>query len=59
MYHVLNHIDQTGLKCNAGFIHVPFMEEQKKPENAFSLPIDVILESIIDSIKVTIFKGKR
>lgn len=51
MYHVLHYIDQNDLDIKAGFIHVPFMTEQVTSNIDFSLPLDVILEAVIDSIK--------
>ncbi|MCK5388503.1 MAG: pyroglutamyl-peptidase I [Candidatus Izimaplasma sp.] len=51
MYHVLHHISVNNLDIKAGFIHVPYMREQLENIEVFSLPIDVILEGVIDSIK--------
>jgi len=53
-YHVMHYIDYHKLPTIAGFIHVPYMDEQEKPEGAFSLPLDQILEAVIDSIKTVI-----
>jgi len=53
-YHVMHHLDQVGSNAVAGFIHVPYMDEQDKPADAFSLPLDRILEGIIDAIKCVI-----
>ncbi len=54
MYHVLNYIDQKGLNIKAGFIHVPYMDENKPNDKVFSMPLDVIHEAIIDSIKTVL-----
>ena len=47
-------VEVDGLKTKAGFIHVPLMDEQPKKEGAFSMPLDMILEAVIDSIKASI-----
>ena len=52
MYHVLHYIDEFKLETKAGFIHVPYMSEQVKNEDIYSLPLDIILEGIIDAVKV-------
>jgi pyroglutamyl-peptidase len=54
MYHVLHCLDVHKLDVSAGFIHVPYMDEMKKPKGAFSLPLHQLLEAVIDSIKVII-----
>ena len=54
MYHVLNYIDQSKLNIKAGFIHVPFMDESKPNNEVFSLPLDVIVEAVIDIIKTVL-----
>jgi pyroglutamyl-peptidase len=54
MFHVLNYIDQNSLDCKAGFIHVPYMDEDVPNKDQFSLPLNVILEAVIDSIKTII-----
>lgn len=51
MYHVLHYIEVNNLHTKAGFIHVPFMSEQLKNEDIFSLPLDILLEGIIDIVK--------
>ncbi len=50
MYHALHYIYINNLDIKAGFIHVPYMKQQVK-EEVNSLPLDVILEGVIDSIK--------
>ncbi len=52
-YQVMHYIQKNQLPTKAGFIHVPFMDEQEKPEGAFSLPLQTLLEAIIDAIKVS------
>lgn len=54
MYQVLNYIDHNDLKIQAGFVHVPYMDEDKPNETVFSLPLDVILEAVIDIIKTVL-----
>jgi pyroglutamyl-peptidase len=54
MYHVLNFIDQRDFSMKAGFIHVPYMDEDKPKEDVFSLPLDIIVESVIDIIKTVL-----
>jgi len=51
MYHVLHYIETNKLDIKAGFIHVPYMSEQLLNKSENSLPLDIILEGIIDSIK--------
>lgn len=52
MYHTLNYIKENNLEVQAGFIHIPLMSEQVKPdETRFNMPLYDILEGIIDSIK--------
>lgn len=53
-YHVMHCINVNKLQTIAGFIHVPYMDEQEKPEGQFSMPLDQILEAVIDSIKAVI-----
>ena len=50
----LNYIDQSKLNIKAGFIHVPFMDESKPNNEVFSLPLDVIVEAVIDIIKTVL-----
>jgi pyroglutamyl-peptidase len=54
MYHVLHHININNLDTKAGFIHVPFMDEQLKVKSENSLKLATIFEGVIDSIKATI-----
>lgn len=55
MYHVMEYIDQNSLDVKAGFIHVPFMDEQLEGnKEVFSLPLDTILEGVIDCIKTVL-----
>jgi pyrrolidone-carboxylate peptidase len=54
MYHVLHYININNLDTLAGFIHVPFMDEQVKSKLDNSLPLVTILEGVIDSIKGTL-----
>ncbi len=54
MYHVLHYIDINNLNTKAGFIHVPFMDEQVKNKLENSLPLVTMLEGIIDAIKQTL-----
>ncbi len=51
MYLVLHYIDKNNLDIKAGFIHVPFMSEQLNDNTVNSLPLDIILEGVIDAIK--------
>ena len=51
MYHVLHYIDNNKLDIKAGFIHVPYMTEQITDKKVNSLPLDVLLEGIIDALK--------
>lgn len=50
-YHTMYYLEQQNLSCKAGFIHVPYMDEQTKPKDAYSVPIETIVKSIINSIK--------
>ncbi len=52
MYHVLYYVDQNDLDVISGFVHLPFMDEQTKEKDAFSLPLVVMLEAVIDIIKL-------
>lgn len=54
MYHVLHYINNNDLDTKAGFIHVPFMDEQVESKLNNSLPLVIILQGIIDSIKATL-----
>ena len=54
MYHVLHYINSNNLNIKAGFIHVPFMDSQVQNKLENSLPIDTILEAVLDSIKASI-----
>ncbi len=51
MYHVLHYIHTNNLDIKAGFIHVPYMTKQLKNKDENSLPLDVLLEGVIDAIK--------
>lgn len=51
MYHVLHDIDTNHLTCQAGFIHVPYMEEDVPADNAFSLPFNDIYNAVCEIIK--------
>ena len=51
MYHVLHYICNSNMSIKAGFIHVPFMSEQLDNPKETSLPLDIILEGVIDAIK--------
>ena len=51
MYHVLHYICDSNMSIKAGFIHVPFMSEQLDNPKETSLPLDIILEGVIDAIK--------
>jgi len=53
-YHVMHYIDKHNLPTITGFIHVPFMDGQEKPEGAFSMPLNQMLEAVIDSIKTVL-----
>jgi pyroglutamyl-peptidase len=52
MYHVLHYVDQNNLDVVSGFVHLPYMDEQKREKDAFSLPLVVMLEAVIDIIKI-------
>lgn len=54
MYHVLYYIKTNNLNIKAGFIHIPFMSEQVDLDEIQSLPLAVLLEGIIDTIKACI-----
>ena len=54
MYHVLHYIDQNDLNIKAGFVHVPYMDEDKPNDDVFSLPLDIIVEAVIDIIKTVL-----
>ncbi len=58
MYNVLRYIDDNNLDIKAGFIHVPFMSEQVDNEVG-SIPLDILLEGIIDAIKACVCKRKE
>lgn len=53
MYRILHYVEENNLQAQAGFIHVPFMDEQDH-KDMFSMPISTILEAVIDAIKVCI-----
>jgi pyroglutamyl-peptidase len=50
MYHLLYYVNQNKLDIQAGFIHLPMMDEGNETE-MFSLPLERLLEGVIDSIK--------
>ena len=54
MYTALHAAAGQGTAMKAGFIHIPFTEEQaaKKPEGTPFLPKEVILQGIITALKV-------
>ena len=54
MYHVLHNIDHNNKNVVAGFIHVPYMDEDKPNESDFSLPLYTLNEAVIDCIKTVI-----
>jgi len=54
MYHVLHYIDQHDLNAKAGFIHIPYMDEDKPNEEVFSLPLTTLVEAVIDIIKTVL-----
>ena len=56
MYHVLEFIDHNDLNTVAGFVHVPMMDKQNKDKSNFSLPLDTMLEAVIDIIKTCIYQ---
>jgi pyroglutamyl-peptidase len=51
MYHVLHYLSQNNLDVKAGFVHVPFMDEQEAAKNNNSLKLAIILEGVIDIVK--------
>lgn len=54
MYHVMHYIKVNSLDIKAGFVHVPFMDEQVKDKLDSSMPLVRILEGVIDAIKATL-----
>ena len=54
MYQTLYFIETNNLKIQAGFIHLPLMDEQNQSKIEFSLPLYQQLEAIIDAIKACI-----
>lgn len=52
MYRTLHYIETYNFNIKAGFIHVPFMDEQDS-RGMYSMPLPTILEGIIDAIKVS------
>jgi len=55
MYQVLHYIKENNLNCKAGFIHIPFTNEQvvDKPKAAF-VPVEHIAKRITKAIEVII-----
>ena len=51
MYRTLHYIETYNFNIKAGFIHVPFMDEQDS-RGMYSMPLPTILEGVIDAIKV-------
>lgn len=47
MYHVLHYIEKEKLDCKAGFVHVPYMEEDKPNDQVFSLPLETIYQAVL------------
>ena len=54
MYHVLHSIDHNNKNTVAGFIHVPYMDEEKPNEEDFSLPLYTLNEAVIDCLKTVL-----
>jgi len=52
MYQTLHYIKVNNLNIKAGFIHLPLMDEQNKDKTIFSLPLQTLLEAILDAIDV-------
>lgn len=52
MYRTLHYINKNNLNIKAGFIHVPFMDEQDS-KGKYSMPLPSILEGVIDAIKLS------
>lgn len=50
MYRLLHYTNKNKLDIKAGFIHVPLMDEQEHGDK-YSMPLDRILEGVIDCIK--------
>ena len=55
MYHVLEYIDHNDLDVIAGFVHIPLMDDQNEKRDMFSLPLDTMLEAVIDIIKTCMY----
>lgn len=55
MYHALEYIDQNQLEVIYGFVHVPLMDKQNSDREKFSLPLDTLLEAVIDIIKTCMY----
>jgi len=58
MYGVLNYIHKNNLEIKAGFIHVPYLEEQVlgKPDTP-SMPLETMIRAIETAIKVIVSKN--
>ena len=54
MYQSLHYIKKHNLEIQAGFIHLPLMDEQNEGKTMFSLPLHQLLDAVIDSIKACI-----
>jgi pyroglutamyl-peptidase len=57
MYHVLHFSKLHGYPKQAGFIHVPLMDEQDHDESLFSMPIQTIFDAIMISLRTIIEEG--
>lgn len=57
MYQTLHYIQNQNLNVQAGFIHLPLMDEQNEEKTSFSLPLHQLLEAVIDAIKACIQGG--
>ena len=55
MYHVLHYISKNDLSIRAGFVHVPYTGEQLDDSEGTILPLDVLLEGVIDIIKTCLW----
>lgn len=55
MYVTLNHIAKNGLNTIAGFVHVPYMNEQViEKKNTFSISLDTMVQAINLIIKTLV-----
>jgi pyroglutamyl-peptidase len=53
-YHVMHRVDQEDKIRYAGFIHLPYMDEDKTDQDAFSMPLYTLNEAVIDCIKMVL-----